>query len=647
MTILTGLPQHLYIFAAILALLLLSFLIFSLIPSFTVSRRLSRTIKGLGSLNGKPDETLGQIFKDGDILEHLWHEYADSLHEQSIEGGGVRLRSTLPAGMVFRPDILVDIPLRTDFFKHLPGLFTGVGIIGTFYGLLIGMKSFVVSDNSMVVRDSLTRLLHGVSEAFLISASAITLAMVVTFIEKLLVTRLNAKVERLAQLLDGLFEGGAGEEYLARLVKASESSSVQTAGLLKEELKEIFAELIEKQIAANTHSVVALGDRIAQSIEQGVSLPLAELSDSLKQDRKDQADALQALLKSVLDEFSARMAALFGGKDGEMHSLQQQVIAALQATVEKLEAVTVTAVAAGRRSTELMAEQLAKSNAAADSRQAAMQEILGKFIEQMRVVLNQTQSDARAQLQSSLDDMSGRMAEVVNALGEQVRSATDASARQQQDWQVQSKDIAGQFGGQLSNMVEGIALAVGEMKSAVALMHSTASEAMAALSQSANTLQLASQDFSHAGQAVAATLDKSALVAGQLIQASDSVAAASGDLSEVFADYQSVRDALAEQVHTLQLLAEQVQRDASMSGEVMSKIESATGKLIAAHRDADSYLEKISDVIGAAHQSFSEGMIRTVGEANREFHQALSDSVKLLREGIHELESTLDAVTSI
>jgi hypothetical protein len=40
-------------------------------------------------------------------------------------------------------------------------------------------------------------------------------------------------------------------------------------------------------------------------------------------------------------------------------------------------------------------------------------------------------------------------------------------------------------------------------------------------------------------------------------------------------------------------------------------------------------------------------MTRAVGEANRDFHQALSDSVKLLREGIHELESTLDAATGV
>jgi len=635
--ILTDLPQHVYIFAAILAVLLLSFVTFSLIPSFAVSRQLSAVIKKLILLNGKPDDSLAAIFSNKGVLEHLWQEYADSLHKQT-EGLSIRLRSTMPAGVVFRPDILVDIPLRADFFKHLPGLFTGVGIIGTFYGLLIGMKSFVVSDNSIVVRESLTRLLHGVSEAFLISASAISLAMIVTFIEKLVASRLNAKVEKLVQLLDGLFEGGAGEEYLARLVQATESSSVQAAGLLKGELKQILDELIDKQILAMNAGSTALGERIAASIEEGMKAPLAAINDSLKNKQSDQGAALQIMLKAVLDDFGGQMKSLFGGQG----SLQQQIIAALEATVVKLESM-----AAGPSSMDTLVAQIAKSNAAAESREALMLEKLVEFVEQMSLAASQTQTDGQAQLQGALNEMSARMGSVVDSLSAQVLSATDVSRRHQQEMESQSQNAVGQLSDQIALMIEGVSQSVAQINSAVAVMHATTTEAMSAFNTSAETLHLASRDFAQAGQSVSATLDKSALVADQLVQAAGSVVTASSGLGEMFGDYKAAREAMVEQVRSLQLLAEQVRRDASMSGEVLARIESATGKLIAAQKDADDYLSRISDVIAVAHQSFSEGMTRAVGEANREFHLALSDSVKLLREGIHELESTLDAATSI
>lgn len=647
MPTLFSLPPHIYVFAALLGVLLLAFAIFSLLPSFVVSRQLSTVINKLAALKGVPDGSLEQIFLKAGVLEHLWREYADSLHKQLVEGQVMRLRSTLPASVVFRPEILVDIPLRTDFFKHLPGLFTGVGIIGTFYGLLIGLQSFVVSENPVIVRASLTRLLHGVSEAFLVSAVAITLAMVVTFIEKLVLTRLNAQVEQLAQLLDGMFESGAGEEYLARLVQASESSSMQTAGLLQGELKQMLTELTEKQIAATHAGTIALGDRITASIEASMKAPLTEISNALKNASHDQGAALQTMLASMFENFNHQMKDLFGGQAADMSSLQKQTIDALQAAVVSMERMAGNVGSAGQRSAEAMAQQLAAAIAAAESRQSVMEDNLAKFVEQMRLATSQSQGEAQQQLQSALNELSGRMGSVIDGLSAQVLATTDVSRKHQQDLLAQSKDFAGQFSGQMTDVIDGVNRAVAEMKSAVLAMRNTTGEAMLGFNKGADTLILAAQDFARAGQGVSSALDKTALVAGQLTQAAGNVAAASSGLGEMFADYRGTRDSMIELVGSLQLLVEQVRREASLSGEVITRIESATGKLVAAQQNADSYLTKVSEVIAVAHESFSEGMVKAVGEANRDFHQALSDSVKLLREGIHELESTLDAATSI
>lgn len=649
MSTLTNLPLHIYIFAGLLGLLLLSFVFFFLIPSFIVSRQLSRTNRKLAALDGKPDGAIDQIFRESDTLEHLWQEYADTLHKQHSDDPvqGVRFRSTVPAGMVFRPDILVDIPLRTDFFKHLPGLFTGIGIIGTFYGLLLGLQSFSVSENPVIVRASLSQLLNGVSEAFLVSAAAITLAMAITFVEKLAVTRLNAKVEALVQLLDGMFESGAGEEYLARLVKATEISSAQNAGLLKGELKQILTELTERQIAAANAGTQALGDRIAASIEETMKAPLMEMAAALKNSSTSQESAVQTMLTGVLENFSRQMKDLFGGQAAGINSLQQQTIDALQSAVATLERMAADVGAEGQRSTSAMAEQLAESIAAAESRQRIMNEQLGEFVEQMRQISTHSQAEAQERLQTTLAELSERMNGVIEGLGAQVRSATEASARQQQSLTTQSENLVGQFGEQTAALVDGVNRAVGEMKAAVMAMRNTTGEAMSKLNNGADTLYLAAKDFAKAGQGVTATLDKSAALASQLTQAAGSVSSATKGLSGMLADYNAARDSMIAMVGSLQQLVEQVQRDASMSGNVIARIEAATEKLVEAQKEADTYLAKVSEVIGTAHESFSDGMIKAVGEANREFHQALSDSVKLLREGIQELESTLDAATSL
>lgn len=646
MPTLANLPPHIYVFAAILGILLFAFLVFFFLPSLLLSRRLSTAARKLGALNGKPGADMGRIFAGTGVLEHLWQEYSDTLHKQTESNAltgqaATRMRSTMPAGMIFRPDIIVDIPLRADFFKHLPGLFTGVGIIGTFYGLLVGLQAFEVSENAIVVRNSLNKLLHGVWEAFLVSAAAITLAMIITFIEKLVVARLNAGVEKIVQLLDALFEGGAGEEYLARLVKASESSSNQTASLLKGELKQMLAELSEKQIAAANAASSALGDRIVGSIEAGLKGPLAEIAESFKGVRSDQEAAVQSLLTNVLQGFSQQMKELFGNQITGINSLQQETIQALQAAVVTLEQMASNVEASGLRSTSAMADQLAEAMAAAESRQRIMNDKMTEFIDQLRLAVSSSQGETQAKLQGTLDDLSERMGQVIDNLSAQVRSATDASMKYHDELAIKSQNVVGQFGGHVETILDGVNRAAVEMRAAVEAMRRTTGEALSRMNSGADTLYLAAKDFAAAGQGVSATLDKSSQVANQLAQAAGSVSAASKGLSGMLADHQSVRDSLAGMVGAMQAIVEQARREASMSSDVIARIEGAAAKLAEAQQEADGYLSRVSEVLGEAHQSFSDGMTKAVGDANRDFHQALSDSVKLLREGIQELEDTL------
>ncbi|MBI4986376.1 MAG: hypothetical protein HZC24_13805 [Rhodocyclales bacterium] len=638
------LPQHIYYFAAVLGLLLAAFVLFYFAPALLLSRRLSKAIVRLADGRQAAGSDLGRAFDMSGPLRALWREYAATLHKQPAPVRGsepaVILRSTLPAAAVFRSESIVHTTLHTDFFKHLPGLFTGIGIIGTFYGLLTGLQAFDVSDNPIVVRNSLKLLLHGVSEAFLISAAAITLAMAITFAEKLTIARLNAKVEKIAQLLDGLFVGGANEEYLARLVHASEAAA-KTPQRLEGELKRFLAELAAGQIAAVEASSAALGDRIVRSLELGVAGPVGEIAAALKEAGSDRDAAVQTMLREALTLFGREIDALFGRQAAGIHGQQQQTLDALQAAVVALQTTAASIEAAGRHATAGLAQTLAESTAAAEARQRIMNEKMAEFVDQMRLAIAATQGESQAQMRAALADLTAAMREAIERLGAQAQLTAEAGDKRQNDLAAASRDVIGQFGGQVAALLEGVSRAAGEMKAAAGALRGVAGETMVRLNSGADTLYLAAKDFAKAGQAVTATLDKSTAVAAHLGQAAGSVAAAASGLSGVVADYKGARDAMVALVGTMQTMLEQARREASMSGAVLARIEGATAKLVDAQREADGYLDKVTEVIGGAHESFAAAMTRTVGTANRDFHQALSDSVKLLREGIQELEGTL------
>ncbi len=118
---------------------------------------------------------------------HAWQEFQETLHDQcdtiNAESRLVRSRATTSSSYFFSSQSIIETPLQTEYFKHLPGILTGIGIIGTFAGLLIGLFYFDTSDPSKV-NESVSLLLSGVREAFVVSAIAIAIAMYVTNSEK-------------------------------------------------------------------------------------------------------------------------------------------------------------------------------------------------------------------------------------------------------------------------------------------------------------------------------------------------------------------------------------------------------------------------------------------------------------------------------
>jgi hypothetical protein len=147
------------------------------------------------------------LFSLDRTFSHLWREYSHTLQKQSAvdpQTGSqhlVAIRATTSADTFFNSHSIVDNRLRTEFFKHLPGICTGLGIIGTFLGLIQGLSAFQVStDDAKQIQSSVQNLLHGVFEAFLVSAAAITIAMSITLIEKWLRAHRNVCIARFQKL---------------------------------------------------------------------------------------------------------------------------------------------------------------------------------------------------------------------------------------------------------------------------------------------------------------------------------------------------------------------------------------------------------------------------------------------------------------
>ena len=206
------------------------------------ANRLSRVFfSGLNAASGAERLDLAAVER---LIEHdadmarLWAEYNQALEVLGrLESGSQSVarawQATSPAEHFFDAQWVVDSPLRADFFRHVPGILTGVGIIGTFVGLILGLMHFDVRDPEQV-QMQLSALVQTVGQAFQVSALAIALAMVFTWIEKALLSARYRQTEQLQHLLDALFWPRGGTEQIERLTQAAEMQTALSFKLLAE-----------------------------------------------------------------------------------------------------------------------------------------------------------------------------------------------------------------------------------------------------------------------------------------------------------------------------------------------------------------------------------------------------------------------------
>lgn len=467
---------HLWALGSIILLLVGYFIFRFLLPSFRLSKELRTALSKLKSLTGDGQannvELIGNDIMISPKLKHCWTEFSESLHPQSApdEFGQeriVRWRSTVPAEAFFNVETLIAVELRTEYFKHQPGILTGIGIIGTFAGLLRGLSQFSVSSNPETVRGSLDALIHGVVEAFAVSASAIALAMITTFLEKIIVTRRIKQVEELCQALDSLFEGGAGEEYLARLVKAGESSATQTAQLkdvLVSDLKEILMDMVQRQtdsIAASfassslaqIESTEQSGVKIATAITDILSEPIQKIAAAVNTTTDTNGQVVTKALNEALVTFSAKLEDMFGGQMSNINQLLQQTTSAMQSTVSRFDQLANNLDDAGKNAADAMTDRLSSALESMEARQLALNTTMTEFVSQLRDMVQSSQSETNSELQKTLASIGEQVAVMTEQLQNQAQSAAINHQNQQDNLQQNASTLAQELASQVQSSV--------------------------------------------------------------------------------------------------------------------------------------------------------------------------------------------------
>jgi methyl-accepting chemotaxis protein len=644
----------------ILAAISLGFVFRFILPANRIGRELTQAagkLQEIKSQNGNHVADLERIAKEAmesDRLAHCWSEFTETLHPQTtVNAMGQdevsRWRATALAETFFTEQALVETPLKTEFYKHLPGILTGIGIIGTFSGLILGLINFEVSTNADAVRNSLAMLIQNVGHAFIVSASAIALAMLFTWVEKSLVTKRFSEVEGICRLIDSMFDAGAGEEYLARLVEASETSATQATQIkdsLVADLKEVLSELTRQQVEAAAQNNRQLSETLVQTFTDSLKEPMERISSAVERVGGNQGDAVNKLLTDVLSGFTAQMQDMFGGQLNGMTEVLQNTSLAIQTAASKFDDLAANLQDAGKGAADAMADQLEQALAKMEARQEAMDNHMTEFVAQIQSMVKESQSETAQQTQAMLMELGERTASLVSSLQEQGRQASAAHEARQTEMAEHSKETLGQLATQVNDLTDSVRGATEGMRSAVGQLATTTRESLERMNTGAEKLHGASTHLTQGIDGMATVVEKVSGTTDKLNLAANALNGATQASMQVINDYRAARDTFANIVSDLKSTVENAKREASMTSDLVSRMGVAADKLGSARQEAENYLEGVTEVLGETHKAFAENVERTLRQGNAQFHKELAEAVSLLKGAIQDLGDTLDSVVT-
>ncbi|MGK3114621.1 type I Zorya anti-phage system protein ZorA1 [Candidatus Pantoea formicae] len=694
------------------------FFIFYLIRVFRIIFGLRRYTQSIITIKENQPESqlehLKRLFQQPE-LKHAWSEFEESLHPQrELENGEekiVRVRATAPSASFFSEQQLVDIPLNTEFFKHLPGILTGVGIIGTFYGLMIGLSHFDPSTPEQVT-SSVNNLLHDVLYAFLGSAIAIFASILVTWLEKLSIAKCYKYLEKFTAALDSLYESGVGEEYLASLVKSSNESATQARHLkesLVTDLRDMLLQLAESQKVDNERLAATLSttyresgqqfaEQVSGAIENSLKSPLDKIAGAVQTASGDQSGMVQNMLQDVLTAFMAKLDTTFGqqftslndmmgrtvgaiqtmqtgfaallqdmrqvsddSRQGsaqlieqllsEMKSGQQALQAGMNDMLTSLQASVAKIGAEGEGAGERMARQLEKMFADSEAREKAQSEHMAAFIEAIQNSVQQGQSATMEKMAASVESLGEQLGSLFGQIDKGQQQISANQQANQQSLHEQTQRVMSEVDDQIKQLIDTVASQHQGTTETLRLLAEQTNRQIQDMQNGADKMRLAAERFEHAGDRVSEANHLTADVLNKAQSAGSSLSLATSELTSVVADYRNNREAVSKSIAMLELLAANTQSEQTTRNQFIADLQLHGERLQSYNREAQAFMENVSDVLGKGFEDFSEGVLRsldkTLGKLDVEMAKAstlLAGSVEQIGESVSELDDVLSRV---
>jgi methyl-accepting chemotaxis protein len=315
-----------------------------------------------------------------------WKEFVETLIEPDPDSNDP-IRNAHEVSRYLNDSTIISPKVPFDFYRSVPNLLTGFGILGTFIGLATGVgaaSSGLSSNDPGVITASLQRLLGGASLAFLTSIVGISSSMVFVFFERRESRRLYLALAGWVKSIELCIRRVTSEEVALKQLKQLRSA----AGSLER---------------FNTELIFTLQDALEERITDRLLPQLDRLLGALDGLRHDRSSEAGQMIEHALNRFTEAMKEQTGSQFDDMASIVGDLNRTLKDSVDGM----------------------ARS-------QRDIQSALDSVVKTVTKAMDSGANSMTEALQRSLEDVTRQIAEASAGLAHKLRSSSATATEEMQ-----------------------------------------------------------------------------------------------------------------------------------------------------------------------------------------------------------------------
>ena len=545
-----------------------------------------------------PEQPATPLFKLK-VLQKTFEEYRDERIRMSGAKDG---HSFVAIDDFFNANQLDEIGI-SGICDLIPGTMTGLGILGTFLGLVLGISGFDTASTEAIT-SSISGLLSGMGTAFLTSIVGVFFSLVFSYLHKIIYDYANKNLELFInnfheKELDG--HDNSTENQLLGYQQQQTDFQLQQTELLKT-FAGIVSEAVSKSISDTMKSeLTPIFNRMEQTIEMFGKFASTQQKEGLDQVVQEFIRCMNDSLKGQFEELGRTIQSLCEWQRSSVLQMQKIVdgICDTSTEIEKINEISKQTIVEMNRfvtqlnelqskineETELARQQIEKGNEI-NERQAGYIDKLVECQTSIGDLATHVQAEADA-VQKSVDLISDhcktQIDGITDAAKQSMETLSDSTKVLVESSHQQMQSLAATAESEMQMLSETASSLSEDNHNQLLALTKASSEQMGQLSAAANAVMQNSQQQITA--AITATQTQS-----------DSIMQATNDFVEfVQQEHQTLVQAVNKEISGL----------SNFAGQTTSQMQSATAGMENAAKLLDKNLD---DVLGRTFDSFDKNL---------------------------------------